>query len=266
MPRLGVAFFIMFSLTNFLFVTSINSKTIMKALAKTICIILLFTIQFACTSNEIGFSKDVNQETVYMDYNIFYNGGDSVTCFLQYRFAGENGTTLVLSEPSNVSIDGMAVSVDSSSFSGAYYKKNFAINNFNGDHQISFTDINGQTKNESFNFHLPELKDCDAFVCSKNEMVLAFANTKPADVFKITIADTSAKTNDLNIRSNLIENKIIISPQQLQQLATGNCKLTVLQSNESALKNPTPEGGRIITSYLIKEINIELYENVVSKK
>src|SRR6478735_6391121 len=94
---------------------------------------------FSCSSNEIGNSKDVNPETIYLDYEIYYdNGDDSVSCYLQYRFAGENGTTLVLNSPAGVSIDGNNIPVDSNNISGAFYLKNFYAKNFTGKHNITY--------------------------------------------------------------------------------------------------------------------------------
>lgn len=233
----------------------------MKLLARTIVAALLFVSQIACTSNEIGLSKDVNPETVYMDYSILYNGGDSVTCHLQYRFAGENGTTLILSEPSKVEIDGSLITVDSSSFSGAYYQKNFAINSFKGDHEISFTDVNGKTITEKFNFHNVQVENIEPVIYTQNEMVLKFKDAQEEDVVEINIADTSNETNDLNIRSKLVNNKLIITPAQLQQLKPGTCKFSIFQTEERPLKTSTLQGGRINTTYLVKEMQLELDKN-----
>ncbi|MBK5271605.1 MAG: hypothetical protein JJE22_11400, partial [Bacteroidia bacterium] len=78
---------------------------------------------FSCSSNEIGGSKDVNPETIWFDYQVWgEEGHDNMTVMLQYRFAGENGTTLVLDEPSKVELDGEIIKADSSKITGAYYE------------------------------------------------------------------------------------------------------------------------------------------------
>mgnify|MGYP001588509514 FL=1 len=81
--------------------------------------LLLLTSSFlvfcSCNSNEIGKEKDVDPESIYFDYQVKgEEGDDHVTVLLQYRFAGENGTTLTIDEPGKVEFDGEVIKVDSS--------------------------------------------------------------------------------------------------------------------------------------------------------
>jgi len=77
--------------------------------------IFICTSLLACTSNEIGNSKDVNPDTIWFDYRISgEEGKEEVTTMLQFRFGGENGTTLVLNEPAGVELDGARIKGDSS--------------------------------------------------------------------------------------------------------------------------------------------------------
>ncbi|MBS1656251.1 MAG: hypothetical protein JSU05_15470, partial [Bacteroidetes bacterium] len=75
---------------------------------KPVSIFLLFAaicLQPSCASNEIGNAKDVNPDAIFFDYKIWGDESkDIATCMLQYRFAGPNGTTLVLEDPSKVEI------------------------------------------------------------------------------------------------------------------------------------------------------------------
>src|SRR6266508_529111 len=89
-----------------------------------IILISLLTISslIACTSNEIGNSKDVNPDAVFFDYKIRGEEKDSnITVYIQYRMGGSNGTTLVLNEPAKVQLDGEIIPVDSAKLAGAFY-------------------------------------------------------------------------------------------------------------------------------------------------
>src|SRR5215813_15531708 len=116
---------------------------------------LLFAVTLiaSCTSNEIGNSKDVNPESIYFDYRIW---GDEdagyITARLQYRFAGPNGTTLLLENPSKAEFDGVAIKADSSKMNGAYYEVTKPVKEFAGKHTIVFTDRDGKQYKEEFNF------------------------------------------------------------------------------------------------------------------
>lgn len=75
----------------------------------------------ACSSNEIGESKDVAQDKIYQSYSVSYSDGNTnAEIFCQFRFAGSNGTTLVLNSPSQLQFDGEKINVDSSAGSGAF--------------------------------------------------------------------------------------------------------------------------------------------------
>ena len=69
---------------------------------------------YGCSNSEIGESKDVAQETIFQQYSIRYNEGDEkATLNAKFRFAGINGTTLVLSKPSSIQFDNITLAVDS---------------------------------------------------------------------------------------------------------------------------------------------------------
>jgi hypothetical protein len=66
----------------------------------------------ACSSNEIGESKDVAQDKIYQSYSISYSEGNTnAEVFCQFRFAGSNGTTLVLNSPSQLQFDEVPAAV-----------------------------------------------------------------------------------------------------------------------------------------------------------
>src|ERR1051326_7045639 len=89
----------------------------------------------ACNDVEIGKAKDVDPESIYYDYKISgEEGRDYAIVKLQYRFGGPNGTTLVLDEPSKVTLDGVVLKVDSAKYSGAYYEVTKPIDSLKGKH------------------------------------------------------------------------------------------------------------------------------------
>ncbi|CAN5393444.1 hypothetical protein BH10BAC2_BH10BAC2_49870 [soil metagenome] len=222
---------------------------------------ILFLSFAACSSNEIGYSKDVNPETVYMDYYIRYTEGEnSVNCLLQYRFAGENGTTLVLSSPSKVSIDGKEIKADSSEFSGAYYEKKFSAATFTGDHTIAFTDVNNKKRKEVFNFHRTRITNDILSANKQTDLVLKFENINERDIIEVNISDTSGVTENIVIKAKPVAGKLTISAAQLQSLSSGPCSLDIYKSVVQPLQQPIAEGGKLVIDYIIKKAEIELRE------
>ncbi|MEP6677542.1 MAG: hypothetical protein ABJA78_20440, partial [Ferruginibacter sp.] len=84
----------------------------------------------SCSSDEIGNSKDVSPDTIYQQYSITYNESESsADIFVQFRFGGSKGTTLVLNEPSSIQFDGTMIKVDSGGYKGAWTVRVWYRNN-----------------------------------------------------------------------------------------------------------------------------------------
>lgn len=215
---------------------------------------ILFTAIFfsSCTSSEIGNSKDVNPSTIYMQYSISHTeGDDSVNCLLQYRFAGEMGTTLVLTEPSKTEIDGKEIKVDSGFVSGAYYSKNFAVNDFSGSHLIKFTDINGKSYEESFNFEPLTCKTKVPGTIGRKNISFEFDGVKNGDVIHLNISDTASNTSDVDRDVALKNDQLEITLGDLKLLSNGPLVIQFYKKQELSLQHPTQEGGKLTISNIL---------------
>ena len=125
----------------------------MKSVTGIFSSVCAFALFSACTSNEIGESKDVSQDKIYQSYSISQHGDTrDVEISCQFRFAGSNGTTLVLNNPSKIVFDNEALKVDSSDVSGAYYSTSKPADGFLGTHHFEFTDINNKKWENNFTF------------------------------------------------------------------------------------------------------------------
>lgn len=122
---------------------------------KPVLAVLLLTLAglAACESTEIGESKDVNQDKIFMDFEAGYTQSDeNVSLDFQFRFAGSAGTTLVLSEGSHLDLDGEQLRADSTEDSGAFYHTEKRFNRFIGSHNLVFTDTEGKKYENRFEF------------------------------------------------------------------------------------------------------------------
>jgi hypothetical protein len=230
---------------------------------KTSCRALVYILIFAgCASNEIGNSKDVNPQTIFINYSILgEEGGDSVTCQAQFRFAGENGTTLVLNEPSKIQLDTLSLTVDSSNMMGAFYEKKFNPAAFSGDHLWKYTD--GELKNYSthFEFRPFSLKGQLPVSINRNDS-LAIEITGLPDGAPVSaeLSDTSSQTENLILKAEIANSTLILPSETWKKLAPGpisihlsNCVDKPLPINER-----TAEGGRLFINYSLRERKIIL--------
>jgi len=216
----------------------------------------------ACTSNEIGESKDVAQDKIYQQYSIkFTEGNDKVMVHGQFRFAGSNGTTLVLSKPSQLSFDNEVIKVDSSGPSGAYYELNKPVNGFYGKHHFIFSDINNKKFDNDFTFDTFRLVNVPATASKKQGLSITFASAalQPGD--HIELASTGSDSS-FTVRREGTEtgNAILIPAKQLMRQKNNEVKLEATLYRKITLQQNTAEGGDMELRYVLKPVTVKLAE------
>ncbi len=197
----------------------------------------------SCTSNEIGNSKDVNPESIYFDYRVW---GDEdagyITVRLQYRFAGPNGTTLLLENPSKAELDGVAIKADSSKMNGAYYEVTKPVKDLVGQHTIVFTDLNGKQYKEEFSFQPLGLKTNIPKIVNRGDLAFELDGLAPKDFISEGIERIDPVKNG----------RIRISKAELENLVNGPIHLEFTREDEKRVKNGTKEGGKLSISFELK--------------
>lgn len=220
-------------------------------------ILFLITGLAACDSTEIGESKDVNQDKIYMDYHIDYTEAeDKVLLHFKYRFAGSAGTTLVLNEPSRVELDGAKLSVDSTETSGAFYEAERKFSQYTGKHAVSFTDINEKKWENNFDLAPFDIDPLPAATDPNKDLIIRYHTELGAnDMVEISSMDTDSSFNYQQTGPN---NSIIIPAKELLRQKGKTIALSCSVYRETALPQTTTEGGSLKIVYRLKPIKIKL--------
>lgn len=215
-----------------------------------------------CASAEIGESKDVNPETVYQQYTVYVDQNEQTAVGTAvFRFAGEDGTTLVLSSPSSVSFDGARLKVDSSEFEGAFYRHNIPAGSFEGLHQFVFTSFTGAEYRNEFQAAVPKLKA--PFSASKREPLLIYLDGLADGEYTAEVA--ASGTDSSFTVSSAISHKahyLEIPAEQLQRQKTNRLTLNVSVTRRIPLQQATREGGSFAIEYTLKPVEISLDESL----
>jgi hypothetical protein len=214
--------------------------------------LVLTSVLFSCTSNEIGNSKDVNPDAVYFDYEVWADETNSdVTVNLQYRMGGKNGTTLLLDEPSKVMFDGEQLKVDSAKVTGAYYEIQKPAASFAGKHTVTFTDLNKKEYKEEIEFTPFTIESIDS-VIHRGDIVFTFKGLDPVDVLDVALTDTSFASTDINDTDTVRNGRLVIPAKKLSALVNGPITLQFYKETIRPVQNGTKEGGRILIRYSLK--------------
>ena len=213
---------------------------------------LIFIIS-SCSSNEVGNAKDVNPESIYFEYKVWGDeGSDDVTVMLQYRFAGRNGTTLVLEDSSKVELDGQVIKVDSSNMNGAYYEVIKPVKDFVGKHTIVFTNLENKQYKEEFEFKPVSLRTKIPNEIKRGDLVFDLDGLEPMDHVRILLTDTSFASEDINWIDTVKNGRVVISANDLKRVVNGPVHLELIKEVDKPVKNGTREGGSFSFSYGLK--------------
>ncbi|TAH04495.1 MAG: hypothetical protein EAZ16_05050 [Sphingobacteriales bacterium] len=219
---------------------------------------LLFFLT-ACASNEIGHSKDVNPATIYTQYSITRNKGeDSIRCRAQYRFAGQNGTTLVLSQPAMVSLDEQQLTADSSEFEGAYYQQQFAAPSLKGTHYWFYKDINGKTFKEPFHLQLPICNTSFTDSIQPNNYTLSYQQLHTSVEITVQLSDSVGNDYSFTRKLSPQNNQLQIEPAFFDSLASGPVIISTYINQIWPLQNCPAEGGTFSLYYFIQDWQLQL--------
>jgi hypothetical protein len=216
----------------------------------TVSIFLLF---ISCTSNEIGNAKDVNPESIYFDYKVWGDEeSDEMVVKLQYRFAGPNGTTLLLENPSRVELDGVVIKADSSKMNGAYYEVSKPVKGAAGKHSIVFTDMNKKQYREEFSFQTLLLKTNLPKVVKRGDLIFDITGLAPQDYVHVMLTDTASFSEGIDRIDTVKNGRVFISKKDLKDLVNGPIQFEISKEDERRIKNGTKQGGKFSFSYAIR--------------
>ncbi len=222
--------------------------------------LFLVVILYGCASNEIGESKDVLQETIYQQYKISFREGDeNAIVYAQFRFAGSNGTTLVLSSPGRLQFDGVAMEVDSSEYEGAFYKKTLAAKNFYGEHHICFTDINKRKYDNHFLLDSFKLMNVPAMALQNESLQIQFepSMSGPDSYINLVAIETDSAFS-VTYSGNDTNPFITIPAEEMKRQKGLQIKMMATLNKKMPLLQNTKEGGMLEIVYELKPVTLKL--------
>ena len=170
-----------------------NHRKIFRRNVGLVGFVALLVIVGACDNNgKRHVDEIVNPNSLYFDYKIW---GDEesgiITLNLQYRPGGSEGTPVKISTPGKVTLDGYRIEPDSSKMNGVYYEVNIPVQDFDGPHEIIYTDAKGREYKESFEFPLISLKTELPKTLVRDDLNFELAGLDTLDFVRIIFTDTS---------------------------------------------------------------------------
>jgi len=203
----------------------------------------------ACVNNQPDHPKVKNNGDFYFDYAILGDEeNNEVTVKLQYRTGGSGGRTWLIPQPGKVELDGEIIAADSSRRNGYWYEANRPLDEFEGEHQIVFTN-NGKKYKEDFNFNLMSLKTEVPGVIYRDDLVFEFNGLSTGDQIRVLLTDTGFYSRGIDRIDTVTNGEIVISRYDLDNVKDGPVTIEFYREREEELTETTQKGGRLVTIF-----------------
>ena len=225
-----------------------------------LCSLLIPLFFLACKGEEKKAAKTgISAQNLFLEYQVW---GDEerefVTVLLQLRNKSRNGKTVELAAPGFVELDGEVLQPDSSRLSGVFYETQRPLAEFAGKHKITIRDENKDLVSEEFEYTPFTLATPLSQKVKKAGLTLTLKGLNTEDKLRVTMVDTVFSTADINELMPVINGKLQISSEALQDVKEGPVTLLLFKEEERRIENPSVKGGKIAVTYGLKrEFDLE---------
>ena len=225
------------------------------------CAVLAVCGLAGCVSNEIGSSKDVAQERIYLQYDFdFSEARRSGECTAQFRFGGSKGTTLVLSPPSQIQWNSEVLSVDSLPSAGAFYRKSLNTEAWWGQHNLIFTDTKGEAFSNTVTLNRPFIqpKGLDAVIDQPLELSFILVGGMPDDELEVYSVDTDSSFRYTFRLDQSGKTVLSIPAKEIKRQRKTTLSLGCQLNQYRTLAHAPAEGGSVRLSYTLAPITMPI--------
>lgn len=225
------------------------------------CAVLAVFGLHGCVSNEIGSSKDVAQERIYLQYDFdFSEARRSGEFTAQFRFGGSKGTTLVLSSPSQMQWNSEVLPVDSLPSSGAFYRKSLGTESWWGQHTLTFTDTQGKTFTNHVVLNRPIIQPggIKASVNQTLELSFILMGAQPDDEVDVYSVDTDSSFRYTFQLDKSGKTVLSIPAKELKRQTKSTVSLGFQLTQYRSLAQAPTEGGSTRLAYTLAPITLPI--------
>lgn len=226
-----------------------------------LCLLLSGIVLFsggACPSNETTPSNKVAQTEIYQSYSIDDEGPNyEVTAF--FRIGGRTGTTLALSAPSSVTLNGVAMKEHLNTTSGTYYSA--SVPRTTPSATFAFTDRNSKVYTNKIDLSRGTLGTAKLTVDGAKAVAIPVSGTIP---------ETANLSLDINGRMVIVtasnggvgeayydraKNSIVVLPAAWEKSTNGNVTINLDVRNSVPTQQGTALGGEMTFVYETPSVN-----------
>ncbi|MBT3422608.1 MAG: hypothetical protein HN691_17030 [Bacteroidetes bacterium] len=219
----------------------------------------------ACTSSEVADSKDVSQSQIYQKYYASWDAeNESTYVEAVYRFGGSKGTSLVLSQPSTITVNDKELNGTKKLLRGYVYG-NKSIKFNTEEIEFSFTNTENIRYKNAYTIIPIALQSLPDSFYRTNGLRLTISGRplNASEEFHVKIKDS--KGLDFTFKTDLKgSSTIYIEPSELSELSAGLINIQITRVFQEELKDCAEIGGFSEIEYHSKIYTSRISYNQIS--
>lgn len=215
----------------------------------TIVAAMVFAWAFTgCGSTEVANSADVNQDKIYQRYTVNIDaeyGTSQATA--QLRFGGSLGTTLMLTEPSQVTCNGAKMSGETAFLQGFVYSMN--VDASLGDYEFVFTNTEETSYTNAIHIEAISLANVPAEVNASAGWEVTWNGAPVGNNETVTIHLSGEGFTCSESTSIQGATSIMFNSNEYPNMKGGNYEIYLERWVETSCAEAADEGGAISATY-----------------
>lgn len=213
--------------------------------------LLLVGLVYASCLGYAGREKAAGPDDIFFDYTITGDeANDSVTVILKFHEFSAYGQIVLFA--TEAFLDGSPMPVDSSSVTGPFFSLTKHKDAFTGKHSLSVTGSDGKKYKEQFTFRPFTVVSGLQDTMTRNRIVLQLEGIDKWDVMRVLLTDTSFTGQGINRVDSMVNNKLVISRNELGYLENGPVNMELIKENERPVEQGTRAGGTLSVFYAVR--------------
>lgn len=213
----------------------------------------------SCASNEIGHSKDVNQDEIHQGYSINYDETKNQTDVIAFfRFAGPNGTTLFLDDPSKVQLDGETMENIQNGL-GSYYSKSVKGKPVDKEYVFAFSDMSGKKYENKVDFRNMQIEGIPNQIKKSDGLIIHFTDKPEGRKEDLTVEVSDDSTTVSETWQHVFLERVKFPKEKLDVLH-GKIRINIHRNGLFEPKQEAHAKGFISTEYVLAKKEAVLVE------
>ncbi|MCF8461807.1 MAG: hypothetical protein K9G46_13870 [Flavobacteriales bacterium] len=210
--------------------------------------VILLVVTFAATGCKKEISKNIDQDKIFTQYELFYDQTENVTyATATFKFSSNYGTKLMLSDPSTITLDGTEMDWDNEN---GYYQNQF--DGFKSTATFHWVDLDGNSFTNTIDIRDIALPTTIANLHFADSVTYFMWNGSALDSSEnVTLTiDGVGETDRRDFRLDTVgATTFTLDSVQLSQIDSGMVQLFLNLRYSPALTEQTSRGGSITGRY-----------------